>query len=627
MLFSILLLVGTAFSSTLPNTLVLHEKRAFEPATTHWTKRSIAPRDARIPVRIALTQRNPQDGHEHLMDMSNPQSPNFGKHWTAQQVHDFFSPSFETINSVREWLSSSGIDVSRHKIASSRGHIQFDASVSEVEHLLGTQYNLWEYGETGAQTLSCDSYHVPASVQHHIDFITPTTGLSSAISIESFLKKRQSAPIQTDELKVPEIRKSSRKPFGSLVGLHTESHSAVNATCAQMITPECIRQLYGIPATASAVPGNELGIVEAANAYDQEDLNLFYESFAPNIPNNTAPILQSIDGGVAPVPVEDGGGESTLDFELAYPIIYPQDIKLYQALDPSTAASAFIYGVGDIVLDALDESFCTYQGGNVKGIDPEYPNQGYNGTLMCGTYKPTNVVSVSYGVAEAYYPRNYTNRQCYEYMKLGLQGTSIIFASGDNGTVERAGIAGCLADGLDNPGFPAACPYVTSVGATQIAPGNTAADREVAVDPNNDISFSSGGGFSNYFARPSYQDAAVSSYLSSSTRNTSLFNTTGRAFPDVSANGWNIATYLNGLPFLNSGTSASAPIFASIINRINGDRSTAGKGPLGFLNPTLYANPHVFNDIVEGYNLGCDAAVGFNATTGWDVSIFLGCFV
>ena len=394
-----------------------------------------------------------------------------------------------------------------------------------------------------------------------------------------------------------------------------------------MITPECIRQLYGIPATASAVPGNELGIVESGDTYDQEDLNLFYESFAPNIPNNTAPILQSIDGGVAPVPVEDAKGESILDFDLAYPIVYPQDIKLFQALDPTSAAGASIYGVGDIVLDALDESFCTYKGGNVGGIDPEYPNQGYNGTLMCGTYKPTNVISTSYGLAEAYYPRSYTDRQCYEYMKLGLQGTSIIFSSGDNGTVQREGIAGCLADGLDNPTFPASCPYVTSVGATQIAPGATTADREVAVDPNNALSFSSGGGFSNHFARPSYQDAAVSAYLDSSTRNASLFNNTGRAYPDVAANGWNIAIYLQGLPDLAYGTSASAPIFASIVNRIIGDRIAAGKGPLGFLNPTLYANPWVFNDVVEGYNLGCDAAVGFNATAGWDVSIFLVFFV
>ena len=57
---------------------------------------------------------------------------------------------------------------------------------------------------------------------------------------------------------------------------------------------------------------------------------------------------------------------------------------------------------------------------------------------------------------------------------------------------------------------------------------------------------------------------------------------------------------------------------------VNEQRIAAGKGPVGFLNPTLYANPDIFNDITEGYNLGCNAAVGFNATTGWDPVTGLG---
>lgn len=49
----------------------------------------------------------------------------------------------------------------------------------------------------------------------------------------------------------------------------------------------------------------------------------------------------------------------------------------------------------------------------------------------------------------------------------------------------------------------------------------------------------SGGGFSNYFPRPSYQEAAVDSYFASYTPSysTTLYNGTGRGFPDISANG------------------------------------------------------------------------------------------
>ena len=127
-------------------------------------------------------------------------------------------------------------------------------------------------------------------------------------------------------------------------------------------------------------------------------------------------------------------------------------------------------------------------------------------------------------------------------------------------------------------------------------------------------------------SQPSYQSEAVSSYLTNHppAAPASTYNASGRAFPDVAANGWNIATFVTGEFFLNSGTSASAPIFAGIINLINEQRLAAGKGPVGFLNPTLYANPGMFNDITEGYNLGCNASVGFEAAEGWDPVTGLG---
>jgi tripeptidyl-peptidase-1 len=58
-----------------------------------------------------------------------------------------------------------------------------------------------------------------------------------------------------------------------------------------------------------------------------------------------------------------------------------------------------------------------------------------------------------------------------------------------------------------------------------------------------------------------------------------------------------------------------APIFASIINHIIDERIAAGKGPLGFLNPTLYSNPQILNDITNGTNSGCGTA-GLSAVTG-----------
>ncbi|RYG51396.1 hypothetical protein EON67_03455 [archaeon] len=83
-----------------------------------------------------------------------------------------------------------------------------------------------------------------------------------------------------------------------------------------------------------------------------------------------------------------------------------------------------------------------------------------------------------------------------------------------------------------HPTFPSASPYVTAVGATDVPSAEKAA------------SFS-GGGFSNYWARPSYQVNAVSQYfkVAQNLPSSSLYNATGAGFPDVAAIGTNFAIY------------------------------------------------------------------------------------
>lgn len=66
-----------------------------------------------------------------------------------------------------------------------------------------------------------------------------------------------------------------------------------------------------------------------------------------------------------------------------------------------------------------------------------------------------------------------------------------------------------------------------------------------------------------------------------------------------------------------TGTSASAPTFSGVIALVNDARVASGKSPLGFLNPFIYANPDIFNDVTEGNNPGCGTP-GFFANEGWD---------
>lgn len=71
------------------------------------------------------------------------------------------------------------------------------------------------------------------------------------------------------------------------------------------------------------------------------------------------------------------------------------------------------------------------------------------------------------------------------------------------------------------------------------------------------------------------------------------------------------------------GTSASAPLFGSLITRINDERLACGKSKVGFVNPVLYANAWALRDLTQGTNPGCGTD-GFAAAPGWDPVTGLG---
>ena len=64
---------------------------------------------------------------------------------------------------------------------------------------------------------------------------------------------------------------------------------------------------------------------------------------------------------------------------------------------------------------------------------------------------------------------------------------------------------------------------------------------------------------------------------------------------------------------------ASTPVFASILTLINEKRLQAGKSPVGFVNPVLYANPGVLgNDMPAGGEPGVPTE-GFEVREGWGI--------
>ncbi|KAF2170428.1 hypothetical protein M409DRAFT_64175 [Zasmidium cellare ATCC 36951] len=571
---------------------VVHEKRS--TSDSGWTRSRRVEPSVLLAVRIGLVQSNLHLGEELVQQIADPSSPRFGKHLAKREVDELFAPAPDTITSVKTWLMKSGIHDARIGLTQSNGWIAFDARADEIEDLLDTEYFWYEHIPSGDLTVGCENYSIPEGLQTHIDYIKPG------------------------------------------INLHAPEKPNDTTTCDKAITPACIRALYKIPINRLKDPSNALGIFENGDFYAQEDLDRFFAEFEPRVVNGTHPELASIDGGKAPKPPAQADGESDLDFELALPLIYPQKVVLYQTNDDQYTVSG-AGGLFNTFLDAIDGSYCGYsafgQTGDDPNFDDEYPDKtnpgGFQGQRQCGVFKPTNVISISYSKQEADLPYYYQQRQCNEFMKLALQGHTILVASGDYGVSGRSYDPepnGCLGHShtVFNPGFPS-CPYVTTVGATQVAPGKTYHDPEVAAyDPSHDgtsSAFSSGGGFSNIFSIPDYQRSALQRYFADHdpgySHYSALHDATHNTTTVIGANGGLYNRFGRGMP------DASTPIVASIINNINEQRLATNKAPIGFLNHIIYANPGVFNDITAGSNPGCGVD-GFHAVSGWDPVTGLG---
>lgn len=350
------------------------------------------------------------------------------------------------------------------------------------------------------------------------------------------------------------------------------------SSCADTITPACLQSLYNIPSTPATQTSNTLGVSGFSDQYaNQADLATFLETYRTDMSSDTTFTVETLDGGSDPQDGSDAGDEANLDTQ--YTVGLATDVPVVFISVGENTNDGDLDGFLDIINYLLAQD------------------------------APPQVLTTSYGSSESDVPIAMAENLCNAYAQLGARGVSILFASGDGGVSGPQDSLFCW-DFV--PTFPSGCPYLTSVGATTGISPETAAD------------FSSGG-FSNYWGVPSYQQSAVSGYLSYlGDTYSGRYNASGRGYPDVSAQGENFNIVLDQDVESVSGTSCASPTFASVIALLNDELIAAGKSPLGFLNPWLYSTAaSSLNDVTSGDNPGCFSD-GFSATTGWDPVTGLG---
>lgn len=562
--------------------------KEFHPVPRGWKEISPAPASHTLELQIALKQHRFSELETALYEVSDPAHARYGQHLSATDVHELVRPADETLELVESWLAEYGVDPLDLDWSPAQDWVSVTLPVNVVESLLDTNYSVYRH-EDGAYAVRTPQWSLPVHLHEHIISVQPTNSFFQVAAQRNTIR-----PV--GQLDISEIAAAY-----SSFDAETLKNPTVEQVCnTSLVTPLCLRTFYGTyDYVPQAIDRNRVALNNFLNeTNNRSDIHIFLEQYRPDAVGFSF-VNQIINNGSnqqtpdTPLQLENGqDAEGNLDAETIIGITYPTPL--------------FAYNTGG------EPPFTPSAGSPTNSNEPYGIWLKY--ILGQSDDKLPQVVSTSYADEEWTVPYSYATAVCQQFAQLGARGVSLLFASGDGGV----GSAGYCYPGDDSsdiqfdPLFPASCPYVTAVGATK-----NFNPEVVAYDASN--GFASGGGYSNYFPRPSYQDSAVTAYTKGLGKEfAGLYNASGRGYPDISAQGQRFATIWNGSLLVLDGTSASTPAAASIISLVNDALLAAGKPPLGFLNPWLYATGHAaFNDITSGSAIGCNTT-GFPAKKGWD---------
>ncbi|WP_194909500.1 Kelch repeat-containing protein [Catenulispora rubra] len=316
--------------------------------------------------------------------------------------------------------------------------------------------------------------------------------------------------------------------------------------------PADLRSAYSLPSDGGS--GQTIAIVDAYDDPTAEaDLATYRQQFGLPACTSAGGCFSKVDQtGGTQYPPPNGGwaGEISLDLDMVSAIAPNAHILLVEATDPSSTNlgasvdEAVALGA-KFVSNSYGSEYTSVPG---SGEDPADPTQ-----------------------LDPYYDH---------------PGVAVIASSGDS----SYGVA-----------YPAASPYVTSVGGTNLtrAPGTARGWTESAWS-------GAGSGCSLYEPKPAFQ------------RDTGCAH---RAVADVSAvadPNTGVAVYQSGVWSVFGGTSVAAPIIAGVY--ADAGTPAAGTNP----NSYPYSAGTGLNDVNIGTNGGCTVAYLCNATSGYDGPTGLG---
>jgi kumamolisin len=347
---------------------------------------------------------------------------------------------------------------------------------------------------------------------------------------------------------------------------------------AGTFTPVQVAQLYDFPANADGT-GQCIAIIELGGGFRARDITTYFKNTL-NI-NPPTVVAISVDGANnSPTGDPNGAdGEVMLDIEVAGAVAPKSTLAVYFA--PNTDQ-----GFYDAIAAAVHDA-----------------------------QRNPSVISISWGGPESTWSQQSLNEFSTLFEDAATLGITVCVAAGDNGSTDG------VSDGLQHVDFPASSPFALACGGTKLTAANSAYGSEVVWNEMASQEGSTGGGVSDFFAKPSYQADAANLKVPTSVN---PGNFKGRGLPDVSGDADPVSgydVYVDGQASVIGGTSAVAPLWAGLtacMNQILGKR-------IGGLTSLVYSHlapvNGTFHDITSGNNGSFSAGPGWDACTGWGTPV------
>jgi kumamolisin len=354
--------------------------------------------------------------------------------------------------------------------------------------------------------------------------------------------------------------------------------SAAAAAQSHTYPPNQVADIYKFPAGTTGA-GQTIAVIELGGGYSDSDLEAYFGGLGIGVPSVTA---VGVDGGSnAP-----GSDPSGADVEVAL------DVDVIGAAAPGAAQVVYFAPNSDSgFIDAISQAVQA---------------------------SPAPIaISISWGQSEDSWTAQGRTAMDAAMADAAALGITVCVASGDNGSGDA------VEDGQPHVDFPASSPHALACGGTKLlANGATGViSSEVVWNETAANEGAGGGGVSDEFALPSWQEDAGVPARAGGSGSGSGSGPGGRGVPDVAGNadpatGYQI--YSGGTAQVVGGTSAVAPLWAALISRL----AEASGQRFGLIQTRLYAGVTPggavpgFRDIVSGDNGAYTAGPGWDACSG-----------